>query len=319
VPLGSAPRWVSAWGSRAGASPRRRAPRFVLPPGKENTARQQPPESSLPPLLPHRARSGGACELIQPGCTIRAPPHPCAIWGASTGHPTVTWGSPGTTPSPAGPSATPTPRRASPSWGHRPVPQLGTSPGSPGSAPRRWLGQCHPRTGHWPPLGHRSPAARRKTLRRCSTGQLGGAVRSPLLFYPARWGEAGLRGGGRLPLAPREAPRSRPCVAGFQSRGDGRATAPSGFRAAWHKRGGHTRWDPQETRSGGNHARDFHGRFCRVPSPPPSLPPPHTEPSQQPTHDASPPLRGDRSKHAASPRATGGDERSSAGLGGLGG
>lgn len=175
------------------------------------------PESLFSPLLRHQACLEATWELINPGCTNNfvSPTQ----WAQGTlvqhGHPHMArgtlvcdtglsrdtaehrsgWQSRGCAallvPLP------PHPTRASSSWGHEPVPKLGTSPGSPGSAPRRCWGSVTP--GHWQPLGHFPPTAHRAPEKpsrdpQPAVGRAGGLCAPRHCLCLGRWGNAGLRG-----------------------------------------------------------------------------------------------------------------------------
>lgn len=225
------------------------------------------------------------------------------------------------------------------------MPELGTSPGSPGSAPHPWLGQCHPHTGHWQPLGHLSPtgnATEEKPMRdpQPAMGRLRGVTHCPPRFYSGEKPGSVVAGG--FPLLP-GMPCSSPCAAGGEGRvqgwGDGCAGALRGFRAASHECEGHTplithaTWDTAfpMRHGGGKITRintalfshkvqakpDFAGRLSRPQASPRaggSAHPgdPHTMLSSAP---------GDRSKQAASSVQRGRIKHpgSSVGRGGFGG
>lgn len=119
--------------------------------------------------------------LRLPGNSLNLAAHPFGLTGShmvvqqpllcNTGIPCVAWSAPGLTGdhtelgSRAGGAQPclcplhPHPTPAWSIWGHCPVPELGTSPGNPGSALCQQLGQRHPHMGQHRPLGHPSPTA----------------------------------------------------------------------------------------------------------------------------------------------------------------
>lgn len=122
------------------------------------------------------------------------------------------------------------------------MPELGSSPGSPGSAPCRRLGQHHPHSDISCPqqtLLKKNPPE----IHNVPWGVQGGPCVPPHIFVQVTGEKPGSVAVGGFPSLSGKRLRQSACCrrrgAGFQGWGDGCAVAPPGFRAALCEREGH--------------------------------------------------------------------------------